>query len=454
MTAEVLTDPRQERERLLVKARDIAANAEAAARELTQDEYAEIAKCIDGVKAKNAEIRQGNANRAAVQELGELLKAEEAGDLNNEALKNTTRGLLAKAVSLGSTFTDSDQYKGLMDAFGGRIPEGAKGIHTAPMPVKGGLKALVTSGTDAGSADYLVQPQRLGVVPGMPYVAPMLRQIITVGTTNSDKIEYAQINEEGVGGTASNAASVAEATTAGPSTTETANTTTGAITSTPVAGAGVKPESALTFRKASADVITVAHWMPVTKRALSDAAQIRTMIDQFLRRGLDREIDRLILNGDADTPVGDEEWNGILNTTGVQNQAFDTNLPQTIRKAISKVTVKGGPVDAVLVSPETDEALDLMTDGNLRYFGNGPFGNGPSTIWGRPRIVVPALTGLNKFILGDFSQCVLWDREQAGVTVTDSHADFFVRNLVAVLAEARAAFGIFNPGLLVVGATV
>lgn len=449
MTAEVLTDPRQERERLLVKARDIAANAEAAARELTQDEYAEIAKCIDGVKQKNAEIRQGNANRAAVQELGELLKAEEAGDLNSEALKNTTRGLLSKAVSLGSTFTDSDQYKGLMQTFGGRIPEGAKGIHTAPMPVKGGLKALVTSGQDIGSADYLVQPQRLGLVPGMPYVAPMLRQIITVGTTNSDKIEYAQINEEGVGGTVSNAASVAEATTAAG---QTANTTTGVLEDP--AGAGRKPESALTFRKASADVITVAHWMPVTKRALSDAAQIRTMIDQFLRRGLDREIDRLILNGDADTPVGDEEWNGILNTTGVQSQAFSTSLPETIRKAISKVTVKGGPVDAVLISPEHDEALDLLKDSNQRYYGNGPFGSGPSTIWGRPRIVVPALTGLNKFILGDFSTCVLWDREQAGITVTDSHADFFVRNLVAVLAEARAAFGIFNPGLLVVGATV
>ena len=48
-------------------------------------------------------------------------------------------------------------------------------------------------------------------------------------------------------------------------------------------------------------------------------------------------------------------------------------------------------------------------------------------------------------LLGDFSKAVLWDREQTTVTMTDSHADFFVRNLVAVLAEERVAFGVVRP---------
>lgn len=162
----------------------------------------------------------------------------------------------------------------------------------------------------------------------------------------------------------------------------------------------------------------------------------------------------MILKGNASSPVGEEEWNGILNTSGTQAQTFSTSLPETIRKAITKVTTIGGQIDAVLVSPEHDEALDLLKDTQNRYYGNGPFGSGPNTIWGYPRIVVPGLATTNKFILGDFSTCVLWDREQAGITVTDSHADFFTRNLLAILAEARAAFGIFNPSLLVVGATV
>jgi hypothetical protein len=39
----------------------------------------------------------------------------------------------------------------------------------------------------------------------------------------------------------------------------------------------------------------------------------------------------------------------------------------------------------------------------------------------------------------------MWDRQQVTISVSDSHADFFIRNLVAVLAEARAAFGVLKP---------
>ena len=52
-------------------------------------------------------------------------------------------------------------------------------------------------------------------------------------------------------------------------------------------------------------------------------------------------------------------------------------------------------------------------------------------------------------LLGDFMKGVIWDREQTTVTVSDSHADFFVRNLVAVLAEERLAFGVTRPSAFV-----
>lgn len=48
-------------------------------------------------------------------------------------------------------------------------------------------------------------------------------------------------------------------------------------------------------------------------------------------------------------------------------------------------------------------------------------------------------------LVGDFRKAVLWDREQASISITDSHADFFIRNLVAILAEERAAFGVTRP---------
>jgi HK97 family phage major capsid protein len=47
--------------------------------------------------------------------------------------------------------------------------------------------------------------------------------------------------------------------------------------------------------------------------------------------------------------------------------------------------------------------------------------------------------------VGDWRKAVLWDREQAMISMSDSHDDFFTRNLVAILGELRAAWGIIRP---------
>jgi len=52
-------------------------------------------------------------------------------------------------------------------------------------------------------------------------------------------------------------------------------------------------------------------------------------------------------------------------------------------------------------------------------------------------------------LVGDFRRAVLWDREQANITITDSHDNFFIRNMVAILAEERVAFGVIRPAAFV-----
>lgn len=418
----------------LEDARDIAKAAEGAARELTDDERAKISTLFAQAQDGRAKAQAQAETARQIEQVGELLKAEEAEQLNTEALNGARKGMGPQTPrSVGDRFVKSEGYQALRARFPEGIPSKAD-LAMAPMTVPGGMKGLLTSsGQTDGDAGTLIQPQRLGLVP-YPYVAPRLREVITNGQTTSDKIEYAQvIPTADAAGTTNAAKTVKEA----PATT---------------GNVGVKPESALAFRKASAEVVTIAHWMPVTRKTLSDAAQIRTLIDAHLRQGLDEELERLILAGDKDTPKGEEEFDGILNTTGLQDQAFDTDALTTIRRAISKITRKGAQVSAILISPELDEQLDLLKDANERFYGPGPWGSGVPTIWGRPRVVVPGLSGSKKFILGDLSTCVLWDREQTTITATDSHADFFIRNLVAILAEMRAGFGILNPSLLVAGA--
>jgi HK97 family phage major capsid protein len=52
--------------------------------------------------------------------------------------------------------------------------------------------------------------------------------------------------------------------------------------------------------------------------------------------------------------------------------------------------------------------------------------------------------------VADFRKAVLWDRQDASLAVSNQHADFFIRNMVAILAEARYAFGVIQPSAFVI----
>lgn len=422
--------------------RDMASKAiETNGGAFTDEQSAAVDELKAKFVAKGAEIERARSLVATQNELAEFLSAADAAKANDAALAGATTGarIPRQRKTIGQTFVGSEQYKTLVKTFpGGLIPDTHKGIHAGPVHI-GGLKALLTGSDHDTSAGVLVPPDQLGVV-AFPTTPLALRSLITVGTTGSDRIEYAQVLPFGQG-SVNNAAGIKEATDDS------------VPPSGPVAG-GVKPQSSIKFKKASADVITIAHWIAATKRALSDAGQLRTLIDQFLRDGIARRIEWLIVNGDASAPTApdNEEWDGILNTTGVQDVPFSTNIFETTRKMVTAVAGAGGNLTAFAVSPATAEAIDLTTDGQQRYYGNGPFATGPTTLWGRPVVSVYDIPD-DVIVGGEWSTCVLWDREQTTITATDAHEDFFIRNLVAVLGEARAAFGILNPQLMAIGHT-
>lgn len=77
-------------------------------------------------------------------------------------------------------------------------------------------------------------------------------------------------------------------------------------------------------------------------------------------------------------------------------------------------------------------------------------------------VITPALFGLpvvptqamavDKFLVGSYQQAgTLYDRWAARVEVSTEHADFFVRNLVAILAEERIGLAVKQPLALTYG---
>lgn len=280
---------------------------------------------------------------------------------------------------------------------------------------------LLTGLSDTSGGAFVRNDVYAGLFDQGLYRPLTIRDIVTIGSTTSDTVEYVKLTA-----ITNAAAPVAEATaTAGAS--------------------GTKPESALTLAKVTETVKTIAHWIPATKRALSDAGQLRTLIDAFLRYGLEEELEDQMVNGDG---TG-ENFTGIANISGVQAQAWDTNILTTTRKARTKVrTVGRATPTAYVLNPIEWETIDLLQDAELRYYFGGPTVMGTPRLWGLPVVESEGVVAGTGYV-GDFRKCVLWDREQANISVSDSHSDFFIRNMVAILAELRAAFGCVQPNALV-----
>jgi HK97 family phage major capsid protein len=331
--------------------------------------------------------------------------------------------------SFGEHFADSAGWRNYVaqvapDGFseGARIESPKVSVPAAFLPRPGsGKMGLVTSGATSGGAMYV--PDQSGIFdPGTFQRDLTIRDVITTGTTDSSVVEYVRVT-----GYTNNAAPVAEAD-------DVLHTDT----------TGLKPWSDLTLERVAEVVKSIAHGVPATTRALSDAGQLRTIIDTFLRYGLQEELEDQIVSGSG---TG-EDLRGILDYVGdgLGEQAYTTDLLTTTRKARTKVRV-GGKARAsfYLFHPNDWERIDLeMTLGgggsNYRQAGELTM----PRLWGLPVVEsegVPEGTG----IVGDGRMAVLWDRQQTTIQASSGYMNFFMKNLVAVLAEMRAAFGVIRP---------
>ena len=117
----------------------------------------------------------------------------------------------------------------------------------------------------------------------------------------------------------------------------------------------------------------------------------------------------------------------------------------TTRKARTLVrTVGKATPTAYLMNPTDWETIDLLQDNQARYFFGGPSQMGMPVLWGLP-VVEEERQAAGTAWVGDFREGLLFDREQTNVYMTDSHSDFFIRNILVILAELRAAFGVRRP---------
>lgn len=316
---------------------------------------------------------------------------------------------------IGDRFVASKAYKGFKDA----NPLGVDGKPvTLKTEVLGPLVATKAVGDGAplgtGAGGAIVYERLPGIVDLSYPKRPTLLDFITRGTTASAYLEYRQLIS-----VTNNAAVVPEGE--------------------------LKPLSKLTTAKDSAIAHVIADGIKVTNQELADDGVISTLLNTTLTRNIWSKVEDLILNG-----TGTNEPRGILNTTGILDQAFDTDLVTTIRRAITLLEeTSDTETSVVLLNPRDAERLDLLKDDVGRYYGNGPFGSGPGTIWGRARATSSKIAE-GTALMGDLSSVHLLEREGLKVEAFNQNEDDARHNLTYIRAEVRELLLIREPARLLV----
>jgi HK97 family phage major capsid protein len=331
-----------------------------------------------------------------------------------------------KARTFGEAFTRSDAYQQMKAraSMGENIPLGT----TDGVKVMGreAVKTLV-SVTGAGTPALTGVPEedRTSLIVAKPLAGLDFLSVIATATTDSDVVEWL------------------EETTYTNNAAETAETTD-------------SPESAVAFTVRSANVQEIPHFIPVTRRALADAAFVESWINNRLIDGVRRRLQTQVLGGNG----SGSNFTGIYNNGSigsVDRSSTSLSMVDSLHRCITTIrTAAFVEPDFIGIHPEDWEAIRLVrgdsmtTDGTndlpgkVGYIYGDPAGNGPTTLWGVPVIVHAAFTSGTPLV-GRGADATLFVREGLSVAASDSHSTYFTERKVAILATMRAAFAVTQP---------
>jgi HK97 family phage major capsid protein len=220
----------------------------------------------------------------------------------------------------------------------------------------------------------------------------------------------------------------------------------------PVAEGELKGQGSVTYVAASEKVRTLAVWIPASKQAIADLAGLQESVNVHLLGSLLDEEDAQILSGDA---IG-ENLNGLNH----QATSFDTSLlapsdgwefADILGWAIAQLATSNYMATAIVLHPLDFWKIRLCKTSTGQYLFGDPSQMAETRLFGLP-VAVTAAQAQGTFTLGDFSTgAALHVRVDGIVEVSDSHADYFVRNMLAIRAEERVALCVYKPSSIITG---
>jgi HK97 family phage major capsid protein len=317
-------------------------------------------------------------------------------------LRNPSGAPAQKAAGgLGDMFVQSEQYKAIAD------PDNRP--HTwssGPVDLSSGYS---TKGTLLEAAGTAPTPPfyPAGVVETL-FERPTVASLMGQAQTTSGVIKYPEET------TATNAAAV-------------------------VAQGVAKPESTIAFTERTVTADKIATFLPVADEMLEDAAQLQGYLNQRLSSFIASAEDTYLL--------------GKLLNSGVSTYAGTGSGTAAVPSIFRAIQGARGSFflepTGLIVNPATWGSIVLATDTTGQYLGAGPYQSQPSSFWGL-NVVQTTAIGAGSALFGPFKTVTtLFRRSGPVVEASNSHSDFFAKNLTALRAETRLAAAIYRPTALV-----
>lgn len=359
------------------------------------------------------------AQTASVESKNQLDKlTEKASALADRCVELEQRGDDVEEearLTLGAQFVKNEDYLSCVQRKQG----------TARMETK----TAIINTFPATTSQPLVQGDRMGGIYATPNRRLTIKDILPNGTTSSNLVEYTRE------GTFTN--------NAGPQ----------RDTASPLAAVEnvAKPESAITFTLATTPVVTLAHFIPVSKQVLSDSPMLEGYINGRLSYGLALKEETQILKG---LGTGNE-YNGVQTqaTAYVPESPELTNEIDIIRDSITQAQVAEYSPNFCVLNPVDWDSIQRRKRGasdDAYVYGDPNMSWLATPLWGLTPVVTNSQTA-GTFLIGDSMGAMVFDRQESAVEISYEHSDNFTKNMATILAELRGCVAVFRTEAFITG---
>ncbi len=371
----------------------------------------------DEVESINASLKQVGVNLSAYRESTDRSLTEFAGRIQSVEQTVAKGGGVSQPAgagpNIGATAVQQITEDGSYRAAAEQASRGMKvSRFDARVNVDGSIRAALTNGGNGNTGDtaYPTWSERRPGVYGPVIPAPRLLDVLPSRKTSSDAVEYIKLSVTG---------DAAEQEHEGD------------------------PKAELDFEGdlETASIVTVAGWTTASKQVLGDAAGLQAAINRTINLKVLSRLENRIING----PGGQGKINGLLNQAPVFNPTIGVTPVDVIGEALTLLNTNGYQPNLVVINPlDFFKYIQIVKNEETgEYLFGDPTSPQGAVIWNTVVVPTPAMPNGRVLVL-DTSVTTVLDREQMSIAISNSHADYFIRNLVAILGELRAGLEVID----------